>query len=71
MRWLRIIAEMAAGSLVSFIVYVFIFNIKHPIVFTEPNPYIRIPEIIMGIFCLVVFFIDITKEIGKWAERKD
>ena len=69
--WFEIFALIIAISAYSLYYCYLSINYSYAIIFTESNPFIRIPEIIFGVFSfpfLVLFLKDKIKE-GEKCER--
>ena len=60
-KYIEILALIIAISAVTTLTYFLTSSLDRCIIPFEPNPYIRIPEIIMGIFSIII----LTKIIGN------
>ena len=62
---MRLISLIAGLSAVITFVFYLAFYYKSPIIFTEPNPFIRIPEIIWGLISIPFLIYLIKDEVLK------
>ena len=48
---------------IALVTFSLILNYNHPIIFLEPIPWIRIPEIIIGLFSIPILFKIMIKKL--------
>ena len=66
---LRLSALIAGLSAIVCFTFYLGLNYGRAVIFTEPNPYIRIPEIIWGLFSIPMLILFIREEIIKVIEN--